>query len=124
MSNENYRRWYDKDPILSKAMKILETSDDKIQIQIAINLIKVIIEHNIINNSFSTVEDIISAVEEGKSEKGRTTRWYDIDSTLRTAIHMLESCPDETRVVVSREIAKLIKEKLNTSEEFEDETLD
>jgi hypothetical protein len=123
MERQEYRRWYDKDPILSKAMKILETSEDNIQIQIAINLVKVIIEHNIINNSYNSVDDIISAVELGKVDK-RRTRWYDIDTTLRTAIHMLESCPEDTRVSVSRDIAKIIKEKFNTSEEIDDETLD
>ncbi|MEI7473205.1 MAG: hypothetical protein WCK67_00365 [bacterium] len=123
MDKDNYRRWYDKDPILSKAMRILETSDDNIQIQIAINLIKVIIEHNIINNSYNTVDDLISAVELGKEDKGQT-RWYDIDKTLRTAIHMLESCPEETRVGVARDIAKIIKENFDTPEEFDDAPLD
>ena len=40
-SNEQ-RRWYDKDPILSNAVKTLEASDDETQIRIALNLIKII----------------------------------------------------------------------------------
>ena len=44
----NTRRWYDKDPILSSAMKTLEESDDETQIKIALNLIKIIVEHFII----------------------------------------------------------------------------
>ena len=39
----NARRWYDKDPVLSSAMKTLEESDDETQIKIALNLIKIII---------------------------------------------------------------------------------
>ena len=34
---QQYRRWYDKDPVLSSAMKTLEQSDDKTQIRIALN---------------------------------------------------------------------------------------
>lgn len=112
MSNsDNTRRWYDKDPVLSKAMKILETSEDKFQIQVAINLIKVIIEHNIENNTFSSIDDIISAVEKGRNPKGND-RWYDIDSTLRTAIQMLEDCPADMHGMIAHQIADMVTEQL------------
>ena len=45
--SNQYRRWYDKDPILQRSMQTLENSDDESQIKIALNLIKIIIEHNI-----------------------------------------------------------------------------
>jgi len=114
----NARRWYDRDPVLSKAMKILETSDDKLQIQVAINLIKVIIEHHIEDNEFTSVDDMIKAVEEGKLNKGNA-RWYDIDHTLRTAIQMLENCSLEMQSKVAREIASLVKEQFYEPEEEE-----
>ena len=41
--SENYRRWYDKDPLLSKSMNTLESSDDETQIKVALNLIKILI---------------------------------------------------------------------------------
>lgn len=110
------RRWYDKDPVLSKAMRILETTDDKFQIQIAINLIKIIIEHNIESDSFSSVDDILKAVEEGRCEKGNE-RWYDLDNTIRTAVQMLEHCPDEMQSKIAREIADHITEKLKDTYE-------
>ena len=43
----NARRWYDKDPVLSYAMKTLEESDDETQIKVALNLIKIITEHHL-----------------------------------------------------------------------------
>ena len=116
----NYRRWYDKDPILSKAMKILETSDDKFQIQVALNLIKVIIEHNIESDSFKSVEDILEAVEDGRCEKG-SERWYDIDLTIKTAVQMLENCSEETQSKIARNIAALINDKLQNSYDDEEE---
>lgn len=116
----NTRRWYDRDPILSKAMRILETSDDKFQIQVALNLIKVIIEHNIESNEFKTVEDILSAVEEGRCEKGNE-RWYDIDLTIRTSIQMLENCSEDAQSKIARSIAELINDKLKDSYDSEDD---
>jgi hypothetical protein len=114
------RRWYDRDPILSKAMKILETTDDKFQIQVALNLIKIIIEHNIESNSFKTVEDILTAVEEGRCEKGNE-RWYDIDLTIKASVQMLENCSQEMQSKIARSIAELISDKLQNSYDDEDE---
>ena len=53
--SNQHRRWYDKDPVLSQAMNTLEHSDDDTQIRIALNLIKIIIEHNIENDKFESV---------------------------------------------------------------------
>jgi hypothetical protein len=58
-----HRRWYDKDPVLSQAMETLEHSNDETQIKVALNLIKIIIEHNIEDEQFEAVEDIINAVD-------------------------------------------------------------
>ena len=65
-----FRRWYDNDPILSRSMRILEKSDDQDQIQMSINLIKIIIEHNIESKAFASIEDIMQAVNDGIIEKG------------------------------------------------------
>lgn len=111
----NFRRWYDKDPVLSSAMKTLEQSDDETQINISLNLIKIIIEHNIENSEFETVEDIISAVEAGV-EENRNSRWYDIDATLKTAMSMLQNCPESTRHVIAKEMAKMVINKIKEEE--------
>ena len=107
----NYRRWYDKDPLLSKTMQTLENSSDETQIKVALNLIKILIEHNISENTFSGVEDMISAVEDGLVEKGNN-RWYDIDTTVRTAIHMLENSPAPVQSAVAKEMAKMVVDKI------------
>ncbi len=109
--NEYYSRWYDKDPVLSMSMRTLASSDDASQIAVALNLIKVIIEHNINNHEFSNIEDIVGAVEDGLIQKG-TNRWYDLDATVRTAIQMLEKCSVETRQKVALDMAQLVIEKI------------
>lgn len=118
--SSNQRRWYDRDPVLSRSMKTLEESNDETQIKIALNLIKIIIEHNISTNEFEEVEDIISAVEDGIDEK-RNSRWYDIDTTVRTAINMLENCPFSVQTSVAKEMAKMVVDKIKKDEAEEDE---
>ena len=115
------RRWYDKDPVLSQAVKTLEESDDETQIRIALNLIKIIIEHNIEDEKFEAVEDIINAVGSGLDDN-RKGRWYDIDSTLRTAMNMLQNCPAETQKIIAKEMASMVLDKFKKDEDLDDST--
>ncbi len=107
-----HRRWYDKDPVLSQAISTLEHSDDETQIKVALNLIKIIIEHNIEDEQFEAVEDIINAVGSGLDDN-RKGRWYDIDSTVRTAMNMLQNCPEATQRIIAKEMAKMVVDKIN-----------
>ena len=114
-----HRRWYDKDPVLSQAVQTLEKSDDETQIRIALNLIKIIIEHNIEDEKFEAVEDIINAVGSGLDDN-RRGRWYDIDTTLRTAMNMLQNCPEDTQKVIAKEMAKMVVDEIK-KDDIEDE---
>lgn len=120
--SENIRRWYDRDPVLSNSMKILENSDDETQIKVALNIIKIIIEHNIAYSEYSGVEEIIDAVDEGLVNK-HGNRWYDIDKTLRTAITMLENSDEDVQISVAKEMAKMVVEKIKsgTDDFYDDE---
>ena len=109
---EEVRRWYDRDPLLSKMMKILKSSDDEFQIKMSINLIKVIIEHHIETDQFQTMSDIMEAVRDGHIDKGNA-RWYDADNTLKTAITMLESCSPEMQRNITKDIAEKIISEFN-----------
>jgi hypothetical protein len=111
-----YRRWYDKDPVVSQAVQTLEHSDDETQIKIALNLIKIIIEHNIEDEKYEAVEDIINAVGSGIDEN-KKGRWYDLDSTLHTAMNMLQNCPAATQNIIAKEMAKMVVDKIKTDED-------
>lgn len=125
--SENVRRWYDKDPVLSRSMKTLELSDDETQIKVALNIIKIIIEHNIAYSEYSGVDDIINAVDEGLVNQGHS-RWYDIDKTLRAAITMLENSDIDVQTEVAKQMAKMVADKIKESpedlDEEDDEDLD
>ena len=116
MENQYFSRWYDKDPVLSMYMRTLANSSDERQIAVALNLIKVIIEHNIQDNQYENVEDIMAAVEDGRIQRGYS-RWYDIDTTVRTAIQMLEKCTPETKKKVALDMAQLVIEKIIQDED-------
>ena len=113
--SQQHRRWYDKDPVLSEAVRTLEETDDQTQIRVALNLIKIIIEHNIEDEKFEAVDDIINAVGSGLDDN-RRGRWYDIDTTLRTAMNMLQNCPEDTH----KEMAKMVVDEIK-KDDIEDE---
>ena len=117
--SNQHRRWYDKDPVLSEAVHTLEESDDQTQIRVALNLIKIIIEHNIEDEEFEAVDDIINAVGSGLDDN-RRGRWYDIDTTLRTAMNMLQNCPVDTQKVIAKEMAKMVVDKIKTDDDEEE----
>lgn len=116
------RRWYDKDPLLSMAMKTLEESSDEKQIRLAMHLVKIISEHNI---------DAAMAAQsagQGEGEGGSTasevgnTRWYDLDKTLKTSVEMLRCCQADTQKSIAREMAQLLRESVSESDGAEDKT--
>ena len=117
--SQQHRRWYDKDPVLSEAVRTLEETDDQTQIRVALNLIKIIIEHNIEGEKFEAVDDIINAVGSGLDDN-RRGRWYDIDTTLRTAMNMLQNCPEDTQKVIAKEMAKMVVDEIK-KDDIEDE---
>ena len=116
--SNHHRRWYDKDPILSRSMKTLEASDDETQIKVALNLIKIIVEHNIAFSEYTDVNEIIEAVEEGMDERANS-RWYDIDRTVRTAINMLQSSPPEMQKILAKEMAEIVIDKIKEDKDVQ-----
>ena len=46
-------------------------------------------------------------------------RWYDIDGTLRTAITLLQNCPEDTRHEIAKEMAKNVVEIIKKEEDEE-----
>ena len=100
-------------------MKTLEASDDETQIKVALNLIKIIAEHNIAFSEYTDVNEIIEAVEEGMDERANS-RWYDIDRTVRTAINMLQNSPPETQKLLAKEMAKIVIDKIKEDKDVEE----
>ena len=61
----------------------------------------------------------MTAVEDGRIQRGHS-RWYDIDSTVRTAIQMLEKCSPETKKKVALDMAQIVIEKIIQDEDSDE----
>ena len=70
------------------------------------------------DEKYEAVDDIISAVGSGLDDN-RRGRWYDIDTTLRTAMNMLQNCPADTQKVIAKEMAQMVVEKIKKDEDDE-----
>ena len=53
-------------------------------------------------------------------DDNRRGRWYDIDTTMRTAMNMLQSCPEETQKVIAKEMAQLVLEAIKKDDDSDD----
>lgn len=107
------KRWYDQDPILARAMEQLRNAPDRYQAQVALNIIKIIIEHQIEHETNLPVEDLDSALNyRSPMDANRHRRWYDVHETLSSAIQLLGDCPDDLQQRVIPSIANMIEQTL------------
>ncbi len=115
MAQREQRRWYDKDPLLSMAMKILEESADAEQLRLAMHVVKIINEHNIdvaadgVNGSTGDDASLVSLT-------AHNGRWYDFDQTLQASIEALRCSDGDTQKIIAREIAQMLNEVMNDDE--------
>lgn len=120
MSNP-HKRWYDQDPVLSRAMEQLRSAPDKYQAQIALNIIKIIIEHQIeeqiqernLQGSavFHNIDDVMAHVRANRHHH-QYRRWYDMHEALSSAIQLLQDCPDDLQNRVVPSIGEMIQSTL------------
>ncbi len=116
-SYEGHQRWYDMDPALSNAMSQLREAPDRYQAQVALNMIKIIVEHQMEadTNLPANDGDIRHIVESTMAQKNPSLnrRWYDIHETLASALKLLNDCPDDLQQRIIPTIATMIESSLN-----------
>lgn len=98
-----YRRWYDEDPELSQIVAKLQYSSDEIKSKVAMLIIKTIINRNIQTSEYDSIEDMLISINAGYLDP-RRSRWYDVNSTTRTAMQMLHDLPPDVRSEITYEI--------------------
>ncbi|MDX2085306.1 MAG: hypothetical protein SFZ03_07960 [Candidatus Melainabacteria bacterium] len=112
----DYQRWYDADPALARALESLRQAPDRYQAQVALNIIKIIVEHRIEAASGSaaeTMEQLMAESGSSASDRSLRRRWYDVNETLHSAMHLLRDCPDDLQQSVIPSIARMIEQTLN-----------
>lgn len=119
------KRWYDQDPALCRALNTLREASDKYQAQIALNIIKVILEHHIESQAQVEIESLNheTLAEKGfnalglphSQEHQERRRWYDVNETLRSAMQLLRDTPDDLQQKIIPTIARMIEQTLEGS---------
>jgi len=114
--NRPGNRWYDADPALHKAMEQLRLAPDNYQAQIALNIIKIIIEHQMEEETDGSIGAIHTAVPRQRSWDGHRQhrRWYDVHETLGSAIQLLADTPDDLQKSLIPSIAQMIETTLSS----------
>lgn len=104
------QRWYDRDPALKGALDQLRNAADKYQAQVALNIIKVILEHQT-EECIGTQPSDESWVQQARVHPNRR-RWYDMNETLRAAMKLMEDAPDDLQQILVPHIVKMVEDTL------------
>ena len=95
---KTYQRWYDKDPIVSKCVSILENTAIVRQHRVAAFLI----------------DDIITQLPDDISEKvmteERKRRWYDFDEVCKIFMELLKHSSEETKKQIAVKIITFLED--------------
>jgi hypothetical protein len=120
--NAATQRWYDADPVIPRALAQLRQASNPQQAQIALNIIKVILEHQLADQQAVEVDTLEGSVMTylQTTEYSHTShppnvklrRWYDTSQTLSAAINLLQECPEDLKPSVIPTIAKMIEATL------------
>lgn len=104
------QRWYDQDPVLKRALEQLRGASDRYQAQVALNIIKIILEHQA-EERFEMQSGGDSWVKQVKVHPNKR-RWYDMNETLRAAMKLLEDAPDDLQHTLVPHIVQMVEDTL------------
>jgi hypothetical protein len=109
-------RWYDQDPALDRALEQLRSAPDNYQAQVALNIIKIIVEHHMEEGSGPETGDVSQALTYRRSwdDHRDHRRWYDVHETLSSAIQLLADSPEDLQRRLIPSIAQMIETTLSS----------
>ena len=96
-----YVRWYDKDPDLSSLMSFMESLDEELRDEVALDLIQIILSEIEANT-----DGELSHLNDNKITEYK--RWYDKNLSLHSAIEIIKNLNEEQR----KQIISLIMESI------------
>jgi len=98
-----YRRWYDKDPILKEALELLRLSDDDDKSQAASFMEK--LQEQVAADVIERIYDIVTEYN------GKGNRWYDSDPVMLKAIELLRVAPPKTQRKAALKLLLALEQK-------------
>ena len=108
--SEDFRRWYDNDPILKEALELLKLQTDDNKTAAA---------DFIISLQEQVAQDVIERIYEiTKQYAHKGNRWYDADPVMLKAIEMLRmSSPKTQRIAALKLLLAMENNEMDTLED-------
>ncbi|MDD3237669.1 MAG: hypothetical protein PHV37_06170 [Candidatus Gastranaerophilales bacterium] len=98
---DDFRRWYDKDPILKEALELLQMQPDETKSNAADFIIK--LQEQVAQDVIESVYDMVSQYA------GKGSRWYDNDPVMLKAVELLRVAPPETQRNAALKLLKALE---------------
>ena len=98
-----YRRWYDKDPILKEALDLLRLSNDEDKAHAADFMEK--LQEQVAADVIERIYEIVSQYN------GKGNRWYDSDPVMLKAVELLRVAPPKTQRKAALKLLLALEEK-------------
>lgn len=112
---KQYRRWYDKDPILREALELLKLQSE------SSNADDDNTSEFIIKLQQEVAKDVIDSVYNMVTKyAGKGNRWYDNDPVMLKAVELLRVAPPETQRTAALKLLTALE--MNNSDELADST--
>ncbi|MEM0951322.1 MAG: hypothetical protein AAGI66_04155 [Cyanobacteria bacterium P01_H01_bin.74] len=110
------------DPALKKAVKQLKNAHNYYQAQVALNIIKIIVEHEIESTTRRKTELVqktkaIQSNENWHKDHCDDRLWFDLSETLNAASKLLTETPTDLQSQVIPSVAYMIEKSLTASDE-------
>ena len=107
---EDFRRWYDNDPILKEALELLKLQTDEDKSTAA---------DFIISLQEQVAQDVIERIYEiTKQYAKKGNRWYDSDPVMLKAVELLRAAPPKTqRMAALKLLLAMESKKMESLEE-------
>ena len=104
---EQFRRWYDKDPILKEALELLRLKSDEGGDEVTASFVEKLQEE--------VAKDVIESIYETVTAyAGKGNRWYDKDPVMLKAVELLRAASPKTQRIAA---LKLLLALENSSSE-------
>ena len=98
-----YKRWYDKDPILKEALELLRLSSDDEKEAAKDFILK--LQEDVAKDVIEHIYDIVTKYQ------GKGNRWYDNDPVMIRAIELLRTAEPKVQRKVALKLLLALEEK-------------
>ncbi len=108
--NQQYKRWYDHDPVLLKVIELLKNYQEELKSQAIVFLQK--IEEKVSKETIDRFYEMVKPVN--------GNRWYDKDPIISKTVELLRVVPPEVQKSAAESFIQTLKEAGISIEESEE----